>query len=243
MSDDTPTPEKKTRKPRNKVAAQKRTGRAGSKYVAPDRDRKPPEARFLTPMMIHTLDAFLDPECATMEDVAAKSGIQVKTIQRWIISHSIYREEFWRRVRTQADGLARLGIAGFEVALTWAIKVVRDETDKYGFDEKYRAAKLLIDSQRVKVELSAVLQTVTNNHLHVNQPAAVPAPTSVDTPEAIPSVRRLMATMPADQALRMDAEEMLLIAEQMLVGEGVARGEAGIVDGECVRVEAPRGDS
>lgn len=226
----------KPRRARNKVAAP-RARRGGSKYTRKEVDgRHEPQKRILSPIQIRVLNTFLDPECATRADVAAKTGVGEKTISSWLTNHDLFREEYWRRVHTVADQIAHLGVAGFESALVFLIKVVRDESGKYDFDQRMEAAKQLIASQKIKVELSAVLSNVTNNHLHVGQPA--PAPTSVESPEAIPSVRRLMATMPSEDALREDAKEMRLIAEQILAYDRTASDEPGVLDGEYSSVAA-----
>lgn len=217
------------RKPnrKSKVAENPRPGRKRDYRSPKDREAKKrvttKTPRFITPLMQRVLNNCFNPDCNTRADVAKASGVDEKTITRWLVEHDPFRTEYQRRMMANGDELSDLLVVGIRLSFKFIFEVLRDTSGKYSTDDKFRAAKQIWDLGRPKVD-ALMLQQV---NVHGSQPAQ-------QAPGVVPSVQRFIdggASEP--EAHRQDARELRLILEQIMTDTfAVAKDDFNVIDGE-----------
>ena len=179
--------------------------------------------RFLTPLMVRVLNNCFNPDCNTRADVAKASGVAEHTITRWMVEHDPFRAEYQRRLSLAGDELIDLLNIAHRLTFKFYIEVLSDRTSKYTTDDKFRAAKALLDVGKPRIE-TLTLQQV---NVHGSQPAP-------QAPGVVPSVQRFIdAGASEPEAHRQDAAELRLILEQLMSNTfAVAKDEFNVIDGE-----------
>ncbi len=218
---------------RARLAPVERPGRKGApgRYKRVEEDGRANKIpRILSPIQVRVLDACFDPRCATRTDVAHVANVSEKVITRWIAEHPLFRDEFFRRVQLRGDEIVSLQTEAIRLAWQFHIKVLRDETGKYTKEDQYRSAKAVMESSQPRIDAI--------NQINIQQNVgASPGPMPGSEATTIASVRRLTATgMSEDDALRMDAQEMRLVIEQIAAGGLQVGSDENVLDGEVVDV-------
>lgn len=222
--------------PGRKVPAGQEPRKKGQRVKRAEDRRQPVH---LSPIQLRALDAYFDPRCHSIEDVAERAGIQGRTIRNWLATHPKFLDEWKRRASIFVEGFASHTIRSAIAAMDVLVSIARDE--KQDTEHRISAAdKILRATHGLKVQVDVLAQ---HQHVHAVVPVSPSAGSGgASAPPA--SIQRLTGPTGSSPgsvvgALQVELRELSVMVEQVGAGalttlDQLQDAEAtGFVEGEA----------